>query len=532
MAEERHYSPASIQELVMERREFSTLDCLTRPNNADHLLLFGSDHNFKDNIIFNVSPNPGLYNQFGLPLNLSYVPQILAPTVIFHQTIKKNLIKQGIEIDEKKFPYNIYIPNFNAKVLLNVKIRLFQPNILSLTVAVSNLPSTLDALKLIKYQKINQFNPIQDIIQWTIRMATTLNHRDFDSLKPLGYKHVPVMQLDGICLPEEFQNHIKNNISKYAGILIRNSNYKSMGNKIQDVILEKNSEHNLKNNFELYLIDKQGILYLTPIETQIDDKIKSKLFYKSNDLYEIALVFGEYLSNYLSFRVHNEDLADFFLYKIRSWIEEPELIFRHSVDQKNIWNLLTIELGLKATIQAISKPSILNVLENKSRYFDQYSIDWWNENNFAYLLTKHIREAKGFQLDFLENKELKHLIIEDYSEAIRSLQSGNYKATILICGSIAEAILTAVIEKENILGISKNRLYKLVLNDLINTAREFDLIEDKNIFSLIEPLRNYRNMIHPGVQLRKSVSADLPKAKIALESINLLINDLNKTHKK
>ena len=488
---------------------------------------------YKDNIIFNISPNPGLYNQFGLPLNLSYVPQILVPTVIFHQTIKKNLTKLNIRIEDKKFPYNIYIPNLNAKVLLNIKIRLFQPNILSLTVTVSNLPSILDTLKLIDYQKINQFNPIQDIIQWTISMATTLNHRDFNSLTPLGYKYAPVMHLDGICLPEEFQDHIKNNISKYVGILIRNNNYKTMDDKIQKVILEKNKEHNLKSYQELYLIDKQGILYLKPIETKIHEPIRSMLFYKSNDLYEIAFVFGEYLSNYLSFRTHNEDLADFFLYKIRLWIEEPELVFRHSVVQKNIWKLLIIELGLKATIQAILKPSILEVLENKSRYFDQYSIDWWNESDFAYLLTKQIEEAESFRLDFLENEELKHIIIEDYAEARRSLQSGNYKATILICGSIAEAILTAVIEKEKTLEIATYKLYRdYSLSKLIDTARESDLIQDKNIFFLIEPLRNYRNMIHPGVQLRKSISSDLPKAKIALESINLLINDLNKAHKK
>ena len=403
---------------------------------------------YKDNIIFNASPNPGLYNQFGLPLDLSYVPQILTPTIIFHRTIKENLTKIGIEIDDKKFPYNICIPYLNSKVLLNIKIRLFQPNILSLTVTVSNLPSTLDALKLIEYQKINQFNPIQDIIQWTIKMATTLNHRDLNSLNTLGYKHAPVMHLEGICLPEEFQDHIQNNSSKYVGILIRNNNYETMDDKIQELVRKKNSEHNLKSYLELYLIDKQGILYLKPIETKSDETIKSKLFYKSNDLYEIAFVFAEYLSNYLSFRAHNEDLADFFLYKIRSWIEEPERVFRHSVVQKNIWKLLIIELGLKESIQAILKPSILNVLENKSGYFDHHLIDWWNEIDFAYLLTKQIEEAKGFRLDFLGNEELKRLIIEDYAEARRSLQGGNYKATILICGSIAEAILTAVIEKK------------------------------------------------------------------------------------
>lgn len=63
-------------------------------------------------------------------------------------------------------------------------------------------------------------------------------------------------------------------------------------------------------------------------------------------------------------------------------------------------------------------------------------------------------------------------------------------------------------------------------------AKDHNLIQDENIFSLIDPLRNYRNMIHPGVQLRKSISPDLSKANIALDSINLLISDINKSHKK
>lgn len=225
-------------------------------------------------------------------------------------------------------------------------------------------------------------------------MAETLNHKDFNSLQPCGYKSTPIVHLEGVCLPEAFQDHIKENISKYIGILIRNGNYETMNDKIQKVILEKNNEHNLKDSQELFLIDKQGILYINPIETKIHKPKKTTLFYKSNDLFEIAKVFREYLINYPSFRVRNEDLADFFFYKIQPWIETPEVVFGHSEVQKNIWKLLIIELGLKAMMKSVMKSTTLQIIENKSRCFDRYLIGWWNENDFALLLSKKINEEK------------------------------------------------------------------------------------------------------------------------------------------
>jgi len=77
----------------------------------------------------------------------------------------------------RKFPYKIDIPELNTKVLFNIKIRLYPINILSLTITASGFPPTLDAAKLIDYQKLNQLKPIYYIIQWTIGIVETLNIR-------------------------------------------------------------------------------------------------------------------------------------------------------------------------------------------------------------------------------------------------------------------------------------------------------------------------------------------------------------------
>jgi hypothetical protein len=475
--------------------------------------------------VFNIYPNPGLYKQFGLsPI---YVPKRFDPTIVFQQTIKNRLKKQDIIVNDYKFPYNIYIPKLNANIYLNIKIRLFPPNILSLTVTLSGFLSTLNVAKLIEYQDIRELHPILDIIQCTIGMAETLDHKNFEITQSFIYK--PIVYLEGVCQSDKFQDYIEKNKSQYIGVLIRNYDYNSMDNEVQENILKKNKNHNLKSSQEKCLIDKQGILYLAPLN-ELELNSKTSHFLKIHDLFEIAIVFREYLNQYLSFRILNEDLADFFIYEIKPWIENFKIIFRNSTTNEFVWELMISELKLKELMQLVTNPPIQSIIENKSQYFRQFSL-WWRDPNFESLLSKKM-ETGNLQLDFLENEDLRNLIIEDYGEAIRSLQSKNYKATILLCGSISEAILTAVIEKARFPGINLDELYNNYnLYKLLNVAKNHNLIQDKNLFSFIDPLRNYRNTIHPGVQIRESIHLDLSIATIALETVKLLFRDLNKNKK-
>jgi hypothetical protein len=190
--------------------------------------------------------------------------------------------------------------------------------------------------------------------------------------------------------------------------------------------------------------------------------------------------------------------------------------------------LLVDELGLKSQMDFIMRHTAANAISEKRKYFDQFATGWWNESDFAFLIARRIKESKELQLGFLESEDLEKLILEDYAEARRSFRSKNYKATILLCGSIAEAILTAVVDKAKLPGITTEKLYKKYnLSMLIDAAEKYGLIKDTTLFSLLDPLRNYRNIIHPGVQLRKSLNPDSCRARIAIETIHLLGKDLN-----
>lgn len=215
------------------------------------------------NIVFNVSPNVGLFRQFGVPAESSYIPQFLNPTVVYHQAISKQLsAKYGVP-GSRRFPYKLDLGDLGS-VELTIKPRIFLPKILSLTLRLSDVSGSADVWqtdKLVAVQPLDQYKPVADIVRWTIGMVSTLDHRAFDH-HPSFTSH-PALNLADLCDPEEFPNHVQDRADQYVGILIRNKNWATMANKITSEVIAKNAELNVKSSAEMTLVDKQGVLVLS-----------------------------------------------------------------------------------------------------------------------------------------------------------------------------------------------------------------------------------------------------------------------------
>ena len=337
------------------------------------------------NKVFNIAPYKGIFTQFGVPLNVCHVPQVFSPTITFHQTLKNLLFRyHGISIQETKFPYRIHVPMLDKEVLVNIQVKLFQPNILSIGVSLSAINAIFEPEQLINLQRLDRIQPLNDIIKWIINMVVTLDNKEL--LHPQTYKIAPAMWVIDEANSQNFPNSFLTQTRKYIGILIRNSDYEYMDMELPNRIVQKNHSHNLKSYQETLLIDTQGILLISASDIEDVDKIKQRIS-RTHDLYEIAFVINLFLIEYSSYRLRNEDLADFFLNKIRYWINDPENIFSSSVTHTHIWKLLIEELNLRSHLQAVLKPQVLSALEEKSIYFDMYAVDWWVENQFSYILS-------------------------------------------------------------------------------------------------------------------------------------------------
>jgi len=148
-----------------------------------------------------------------------------------------------------------------------------------------------------------------------------------------------------------------------------------------------------------------------------------------------------------------------------------------------------------------------------------------------------IRKYKTFKKINIEPLLLELLEVR-LKEIEKCINSGAYLSSIIMMGSFLEGLLLAIISlnpkrANQAKTAPKNKdgkvkmFHEWKLQDLISVSHECGWIEvDVKDFSVV--LRDYRNMIHPYHQLRKSLHPDLDTAKICLEVLNAVLNDLEK----
>jgi len=208
------------------------------------------------------------------------------------------------------------------------------------------------------------------------------------------------------------------------------------------IVVEKNKEHNLKHPASLLLLDKQGLLCAGAARDA------HHRFRKISDLYELAMLCRAFLTGYSELRSRNEDLADFLLYRLRSWVDEPDMVFSESVSTREAWILLLSELGVRGNLhRKLNDPGIVSGLAQKKDNFSQFATTWWEYPDFAYRLSRAIDESRNLGLDFVDDSELRRLVAADYAEAKKAFQAKLYKATIVLSGSIVEALLVLLCHK-------------------------------------------------------------------------------------
>ena len=137
------------------------------------------------------------------------------------------------------------------------------------------------------------------------------------------------------------------------------------------------------------------------------------------------------------------------------------------------------------------------------------------------------------QFAFISNPDLRTIIERDYSEIQRNYIAECWKSTIILCGGAIEAILTdLLLSNETAAKAVKSApsepdITRWDLSALISVAVELSLVS-AGVDKLSHSLREYRNLVHPGNELRNKLRFDAEEAKIAVEVLNIVHRDLAK----
>jgi len=480
-----------------------------------------------DSVLFKVRGNPGAFTQFGVSPDRNYIPLLFKPNIAYHHAMR-TLLKRRFEsnLEQLQYPYRIFVPRFKEEVSFALQIRLYPPNILVMTAKLSKVPVQLSAESLIRIQDLQDLPPISDIIRRTIGMVETLDHHS--GLSQNGFRAKPLIHIRTPLSSSQFEVEVAEHTTEYVGIVIRNLQYRRMNAAVTQGVIEKSSPLGVKSSDELLLVDKQGILDISANSGEASDQHLQRRLSRFHDLMELAVVFSSFLDNFRSLRARQEDLADFLISRISPWIVNSDAVLAESVTNRSAWRLLLNEFGLQAQLTAATE-GLAAAFDEKRPYFDQVDRGWWETTELTSILSKRLAALKGLQLGFIDDRELRELVIVDYEEARRSLAARNYKSVILLCGSIIEALLADALAQANKPGLTRAKLLNYGLADLIREAEQQEIINDKVLIMHLEPIRHYRNMIHPGVQVRKSIEPDRSRAQIAMETANLLIKELKRS---
>jgi hypothetical protein len=131
---------------------------------------------------------------------------------------------------------------------------------------------------------------------------------------------------------------------------------------------------------------------------------------------------------------------------------------------------------------------------------------------------------------FVSDDELRKICKRDYEEIQRVQIAGAHKATIVLCGSLTEALLLDSLQSDeakaraSAKAISKP-LTNWDLHDLLDVAIDVGLI-NAGASVLVKGIKDYRNLIHPGKEVRTKFHVGVEEAAIFRQFLELIIRDL------
>lgn len=131
--------------------------------------------------------------------------------------------------------------------------------------------------------------------------------------------------------------------------------------------------------------------------------------------------------------------------------------------------------------------------------------------------------------EFISDNRFRIILDRDYNELIKCFDSGCYKSVLILSGSIIESVLVEYFLNNPPDGYTQKRILNMSLGDLIELAKEKELIDAK-IMSLSAVVKNYRNLIHPGREVRLKEQFDKETANVSISLVRLILKDIKSNY--
>ncbi|WP_433832615.1 hypothetical protein ACQP2E_16590 [Actinoplanes sp. CA-015351] len=438
--------------------------------------------------------------------------------------LQKALATASFEPRSAKLPFPFDLKSVGPG-RVNMTFHIYPPSIAVVTLAfdadrrIEDLTDLLGARSIIA-------DPILDLLVRT--SLALINSEDHRQLSPVSRSQAyPCFRISGGGDVPDLSRWDADRKREVVGVLIGNVSFATMSADIIDHVSKSNSEFNKKRTDELLLVDKQGLLLFA--NHNIRSRSRSDRFARSTGLVEVALVMRAFLRQYPSERAGVEEFSDYVFWRIRSWVRRYPAIFSASVGNRYFWEHLITEFRLRELVDLIEADNqwIDRELKEKEEFFTSLSGSWWLDRAYANNFEISGASPAARELGFVTNTKFRMSILSDLREADRALHDRSFKSAVVMAGAIAEALLLEALMNRTVL--DQESLLKQGLSDYVKQARSENLGLDEGVLSIVDQaMRGWRNLVHPGRQIRLGASIDEHKAKLANTAIHALAAELSK----
>lgn len=175
--------------------------------------------------------------------------------------------------------------------------------------------------------------------------------------------------------------------------------------------------------------------------------------------------------------------------------------------------------------------------EDVAAYLERYALKDYDpdlpvlhEERASYLTGKNAGAVRG-TFWFVTDTDLRELLEADWREARRVHEAGAWKSCVILCGSILEGILMDALGRDL---ANASREYSLRRRRPAPPLNEWDLVDlvesanklrtfPKGAIHLSHAVREFRNLIHPGRQIRENVRVTEEQANVAINAVRMCI---------
>lgn len=129
--------------------------------------------------------------------------------------------------------------------------------------------------------------------------------------------------------------------------------------------------------------------------------------------------------------------------------------------------------------------------------------------------------------DFISGDKFRELLVRDYEELLKCFEVKANKSVLILVGSIVEAMLVDYYVHNVPDGMKEIDILKLELFKLIELADQDKLI-NKRTKELASVVRDYRNVIHSGREVRENVEFGDDTSELAMSTLRIIHDDISK----